>query len=1091
MITYTSAQEAALAQLPHRITWLFETSGFKWSTKRYTYNAVAYEARVVADSFNGVTENAAKSAYGIQAPSDVSFTVTNKGNTLSTANFKTAGEWNSVTVRMLINAVQIRAWTFRITDVDDSHQRLRFTCEDYLQKKLEGTWPDTPSVTTLSDNRESLPEDNLCVPIPFGRVYIPVRFIVHDSVTYYLLGPADGVTYTIYGMKAPRAWPNGPSYWSANDYTFTQSTIVIGGVNYRVVRPLVANGDFVHFLDSSGIRLDPLLDFSRSDLASKTSFADVIEYLLESWGIPSAEINTGTGSSFETAATTHTSWGLAFNYGFHYPQDKQKILAAILTACNSTLRITDKIELHPHNRTSRKTLTTDDIRRQSKAGPSTFTPGGIKSETLNDAAYTAFSETGAPQDKLFKVVCTPDGSDVYSNLSDETFENPFVHNSVHAKRAGELWAQQLYWPEREYSFTASRSHLNLQPDDVITINSDRYGGTYTVVIESITIDRGGHPAFSVARLKQPLENWADNTPTAIDIVEDATTGAYQVVVCGPSTTVSSGKEPNSLPGALKVGAGVNYITIDPDTITIKLTESGAERLILGKLATDEYGWLVNDAAENEIMRISSTTYRLVGFSLDYTEGLFAGTGTTRVQMKAGAGFWAGATARDDAPFRVTPAGALTATTATITGTITATSGAIGGWTVNETDGLYSGSGAARVQMKAGAGIWAGAEAQASALFSVDTAGAMTAKSGSIGGWTIAAGKISITGLELDSTNNRFRAFTGSNYVDITAGGITGYDTVLGTTFKLPTNGDAPEFSSGIIKECVYEIYTSGIIRTDANPAANGGLLINNTELKGYNSSGLLLLKLVYDGTDQGDAYIGDYDSGNAGLKYDHSAGTFNYRGNLYIKSGGDIDISDGGDLIMRSVTGSSVGNRSIIKFPVGNSEEIWISADYDNRRLSIAPAADFTSNVTSFLVGYDYTAGAKRFYNIFALASYEIEMLAYNSDGDYAGITLDSDVTGVSQIQIQCNQTGANSADITLTSEDISGYDSIITCSSQKVLFYASNLTIQNTCRTALGGVKATTGDPSTPTDTELTINTYDNAIKIYADGAWRTIVTW
>jgi hypothetical protein len=510
-------------------------------------------------------------------------------------------------------------------------------------------------------------------------------------------------------------------------------------------------------------------------------------------------------------------------------------------------------------------------------------------------------------------------------------------------------------------------------------------------------------------------------------------------------------------------------------------------------------------------------------------------------------------------------------------------------------------------MKAGAGIWAGAEAQASALFSVDTAGAMTAKSGAIGGWTIAAGKISITGLELDSANNRFRAFTGSNYVDITAAGITGHDSVLGTTFKLPTDGSAPEFSSGVIKECVYEIYTSGIIRTDANPAANGGLLINPTNIVGYNSSGVKLLQLVYDGADQGDAYIGNYDNAAAGIKYDHSAATLNIRGSvtitggsgyanlsdkptdlsginstegtklsgieagadvtsthtaanttnvgtvlasrvagwahssdttkidggdiytgtitasaiygagfgtltitsgkivinaasgleidgsgdLTVKTGGNVDIANGGDLIMRSVAGSTDADRSIIKFPVANSEEFRIYSDYSNRRLCIAPAADYSSNQTSFIIGYDYAEGAKRFMAILMAAAYSSQLLAINSDGDYSGILLESDVAGVSKLTIECQQTSADSAYIYLSSEDISGYDSSIYCHAKEMTISVDSLKIKDTCLTRLGGKKSSTGDPIAPDETQITINNYDNVIKIYADGAWRTIATW
>ena len=41
------------------------------------------------------------------------------------------------------------------------------------------------------------------------------------------------------------------------------------------------------------------------------------------------------------------------------------------------------------------------------------------------------------------------------------------------------------------------------------------------------------------------------------------------------------------------------------------------------------------------------------------------------------------------------------------------------------------------------------------------------------------------------------------------------------------------------------------------------------------------------------------------------------------------------------------------------------------------------------------------------------------------------------------------------------------------------------------GAIKTDTGDPSSPREGQLTINTADNAIKIYADGAWRTLVSW
>jgi len=53
--------------------------------------------------------------------------------------------------------------------------------------------------------------------------------------------------------------------------------------------------------------------------------------------------------------------------------------------------------------------------------------------------------------------------------------------------------------------------------------------------------------------------------------------------------------------------------------------------------------------------------------------------------------YAGHATPGSAPFRVTQAGALTATSATITGSVTATSGAIGGWTIDSTNGLKLGT----------------------------------------------------------------------------------------------------------------------------------------------------------------------------------------------------------------------------------------------------------------------------------------------------------------------------------------------------------------------------------------------------------------
>jgi len=130
---------------------------------------------------------------------------------------------------------------------------------------------------------------------------------------------------------------------------------------------------------------------------------------------------------------------------------------------------------------------------------------------------------------------------------------------------------------------------------------------------------------------------------------------------------------------------------------------------------------------------------IAGFTIDGTDGFYSGADATRVQMKSGAGFWAGATAIGDAPFNVTNAGVLTAE-----------AGIIGGFTISAVEGLYAGADATRVQMKVGVGFWSGATVFGSAPFRVSEAGvlvatsasitgAITATSGDIGGWAVAGG----------------------------------------------------------------------------------------------------------------------------------------------------------------------------------------------------------------------------------------------------------------------------------------------------------------------------------------------------------------
>ncbi|MBU2177433.1 MAG: hypothetical protein KJ556_20265, partial [Gammaproteobacteria bacterium] len=219
--------------------------------------------------------------------------------------------------------------------------------------------------------------------------------------------------------------------------------------------------------------------------------------------------------------------------------------------------------------------------------------------------------------------------------------------------------------------------------------------------------------------------------------------------------------------------------------------------------------------------------------------LWAGTSGSYIGLKPGTGIWLGDEAFLSAPFSVDPAGVLTAHSGEIAGwTISATqltggsdvdgtyialipetgiqmgsedfeaapfsvtnagvlvakSGTVGGWTLSS-DSLYAGSGINHIHLQTTAGIWSGSDSQGSAGFSVDRFGVLRATIGNL------------TGPTFQTSDD-----PGENRVVIDSSGLRGYDDTLGLTFKIPTDGSAPLFSSGIIQSAT--IIDTTIISND-------------------------------------------------------------------------------------------------------------------------------------------------------------------------------------------------------------------------------------------------------------------------------------
>lgn len=229
------------------------------------------------------------------------------------------------------------------------------------------------------------------------------------------------------------------------------------------------------------------------------------------------------------------------------------------------------------------------------------------------------------------------------------------------------------------------------------------------------------------------------TPAGVLTATSGTVGGWTLA----ETSLTGGNATLHNSGYLSLGTGDDIARLDAFDATYRL-------------------WIGNSAAESALFKVSKAGVLTasgvsISGSITATSGTFGGwtlsatslkdtSGLTGMSSAVTAGddvrFWAGHATPSSAPFKVTEAGVLTASYASITGTITANAGTIGGFTVSSSDGLYSGTAGTRVQMKPGSGIWAGATAIGDAPFSVTSAGALKATSGTIAGWTLAATRLS-------------------------------------------------------------------------------------------------------------------------------------------------------------------------------------------------------------------------------------------------------------------------------------------------------------------------------------------------------------
>lgn len=387
-------------------------------------------------------------------------------------------------------------------------------------------------------------------------------------IDFYVLG-SNTPTYTINRCKAPKECP-GDEYL-ASSYTFKQDSILgSDGTNYKIVRAIINDYDKDGSYDSNGYWrsgdqvFDTPFKLSRSDLASKTNPPDIVEYIFETWGMPSNKIDD---TSKDAAAAIFTARGFSLNIPLRYPQPRKKLLCKILAISGLRLIIRDKVYFKVLTKTSQLTIETELVSKLTfDVNIST-----IYTEKKKDSGYVVWQKSTDPVGQGYEnkqLVATKSTTD---NPSDTTIECEWISDDdgIKQKKAGKLALQRVLLRDKGISFIAKNKFALLEPGDMITVNPANYdtdGTPYDIQIETMTFPKDfSGIGVELIRFRDALEDWDDLSGTAIVVGAVNDDRGYSPVYQGPSDPNGTNK-PNEITQNVYIGAnGVLSTNVDPAT----------------------------------------------------------------------------------------------------------------------------------------------------------------------------------------------------------------------------------------------------------------------------------------------------------------------------------------------------------------------------------------------------------------------------------------------------------------------------------------------------------------------------------------------
>lgn len=421
---------------------------------------------------------------------------------------------------------EILLWNFDFVGISPQYQTLRFECRDWLTKYLDGVYPNTSLIHHLWPTNEQ-GDYKTCIPIVFGTVYIPITSAYITDGRYYILG-IDTPTYTITAARSPIGAGNVLE-WLPATTTFTQSTKTGNdSVDYKVLEVIAmdSNGDSIAdtnwFFQIGGSYYPLSILFSRNDLVSYTSPLDVIDYILQDFGIPSGRIDSTTKAAVKAI---HASRGLTWAVGLYEQENRKTLLARLCQNCGVELILRDKIYFKDHSPTSQDTITIGLIIEKS------FTYSWSHETGLQDCANVLYPHIsgGLPSTQLVKALIPVKATtNVKSGI---TISCPYVTSgSVHSQKLGIMAIQRNLLSDAIISFSGKGKLLALEPDDMISISGTNYGGNYDCLIDSMTINKNLTINFSLTKFSDTLDAWEGLSPDAVVIGEDNTSNSNTNII---------------------------------------------------------------------------------------------------------------------------------------------------------------------------------------------------------------------------------------------------------------------------------------------------------------------------------------------------------------------------------------------------------------------------------------------------------------------------------------------------------------------------------------------------------------------------------